>query len=407
MVVALCAPLAADEPTRAELAAVLGADLAAAATFAAELLADPHPLVAMGAGLWVRSADETARVEQWKAALPAVVDTGGIPDQEDLDAWTARRTGGLIERFPVRVTPDLACLLATALATKVSWEVPFDVVDAAALGPGPWTARLRYVLRAPPGEPRHRQYLTGTDNAGTVAVHLAGARGGLVVGSVLAADPAVPAAEVLGAAEEIVTAEAREVGSVARRSLFELPLGDGPAWSISEEPVETTSRDGREEQVVSVLPAWTAETELVLDDVATGFPAAARALASALGLASFRYAARQTATARYSAVGFEAAAVTALGILASARATRPGRRRVATVRFGHPFAVVAAACDDHPTLPPDSRASPSPWHGLPVFSAWVGEPTDAAAPAPPGLGGSGRRLHQRSAWRPGIGWRDA
>jgi hypothetical protein len=34
--------------------------------------------------------------------------------------------------------------------------------------------------------------------------------GGLLVGSVIAADPAVPAGDVLAAAEEIVTAEARQ-----------------------------------------------------------------------------------------------------------------------------------------------------------------------------------------------------
>jgi hypothetical protein len=114
------------------------------------------------------------------------------PTQEEIDRWTAERTLGLIKRFPIELTAEVVCLLASALATKVSWEVPFDVVDAAALGPGPWSARLRRVLRPPRGDPRHRQYLAGTDRAGTVGVHLAGARGGLLVGSVIAADPAVP-----------------------------------------------------------------------------------------------------------------------------------------------------------------------------------------------------------------------
>jgi len=271
------------------------------------------------------------------------------------------------------------CLLASALATRVSWEVPFDVVDAAELGPSRWPARLRQVLRPPRGDPRHRQYLARTDRAGTVGVHLTGARGGLLVGSVIAADHAVPASDVLAAAEEIITAEARQAGSVTRLSLFDLPLGDGPVWSIGEQQVDTAAPDGREEQVISVLPAWSAQTDLDLrDDEALGFAAAARALAEALDLGDWRYDARQAAMARYGAVGFEAAAVTGLAVAMSAKVSRPGRRRVATVRFAHPFAVVAAAFDDRQAR--HASPVPSAWHGLPVYSAWVSEPTDADSP---------------------------
>jgi len=379
MVVALCATVVSDEQARGELADVLGTDPVSAAAFAARLLADPHPLVAAGAGAWVRPARETTRIRQWRAELPAAVDTGDIPSQEEIDRWAAERTFGLIERFPIDVSKDVVCLLATALAARVSWEVPFEVVDAAALGPSRWPAGLRRVLRPPPGDPRHRQYLAHTDRAGTVGVHLTGARGGLLVGSVIAADAAAPASDVLAAAEEIVTAEARRAGSVTRLSLYDLPLGDGPVWSISEQRADTTAPDGREEQVSCVLPAWSARTSLDLGhDEVLGFEAAARALAQALELGEWRYDARQVAMARYSAVGFEAAAVTGLAVLMSAKVSRPGRRRVATLRFAHPFAVVAAAFDDH-----RAHASPAPtaWHGLPVFSAWVSKPTDAE-PAP-------------------------
>ena len=324
MVVALCATLAGDEQARGELAGVLGADPLPAAAFAARLLAGPHPLVTAGAGAWVRPARETTRVKQWQAELPAAVDTGDIPAQEEIDRWAAERTAGLIERFPIDLSEDVVCLLATALATKVSGEVPFEVVDAAALGPSRWPAGLRRVLRPPPGDPRHRQYLAASGRAGTVGVHLASARGGLLVGSVIAADPAVPAGDVLAAADEIVTAEARRPPGVPRLSLFDLPLGEGPVWSISEQPADTTAPDGREEQVVSVLPAWSARTSLDLSGEALGFAAAARAIAGALELREWRYDARQAAMARYSAIGFEAAA----------------------------------------------------WHGLPIFSAWVSEATD-------------------------------
>jgi len=380
MVVALCAPVAGDEQARGELAGVLGTDPVPAAAFAARLLAGPHPLVAAGAGVWVRPARETTRIRQWRAGLPAVAGTGDIPTQEETDRWAAERTLGLIERFPIELTSDVVCLLASALASRVSWEVPFDVADAAAPGPGPWPARLRRVLHPPRGDPRHRQYLAGTDRADTVGVHLAGARGGLLVGSVIAAGQAVPASDVLAVAEKIVTAEARQAGSVTRLPLLDLPLGDAPVWSIGEQQADTAAAPGgREEHVNCVLPAWSAQTDLDLrGDQALGFAAAARGLAEALELGDWRYDARQAAMARYSAVGFEATAVTGLAVAMSAKVSRPGRRRVATVRFAHPFAVVAAAFDDRQAR----HASPVPgaWHGLPVFSAWVSEPADADPP---------------------------
>jgi hypothetical protein len=209
MVVALCGELAGDDQARGTLAQVLGADAVSATRVAAELLADPHPLVAAGAGLWTRPAYETARIKQWRAGLGAVVDTGDIPTQERIDRWAAERTLGLIERFPIQLDPEVVCLLASALATKVSWEVPFAVVDAAELGPSPWSTHLHRVLRTPKADPRDRQYFAHTDRAGTVSVHLTGARGGLLVGSVIAADRAVRVGDVLATAEQIVTAEAR------------------------------------------------------------------------------------------------------------------------------------------------------------------------------------------------------
>jgi hypothetical protein len=373
VLVALCAPLADDE-ARAELAEVLGTDPTEASHFAAALLAAPHPLVAAGAGMWMAPAVATPAMEEWRSGLPTMVTTGDIPSQATLDAWAKARTLGLIESFPIRVTPDLIVLLATALATKVSWEVPFAVVDAAALAPSPWATDVRRVLRAPQRDPRHRQYIAETDRAGTVGVHLTGARGGLLVGSVIAVDPKTPAADVLAVAHSIVTWEARDPRRATSRSLFDLPLGEGSIWTIAEHEVETTSRDGREEVVASVLPAWSADTTVDLAHEDLGLPAAARAIKKALGLTNLTYEAKQSAVARYNAVGFEAAAVTGLAVAMSRPSTRPGHRREATLRFGHPFAVIAVVHDDHRA--PSSDRVPTPWHGLPVFSAWVSEPAD-------------------------------
>jgi hypothetical protein len=176
-------------------------------------------------------------------------------------------------------------------------------------------------------------------------------------------------------AHDIVTGEAIQASPQAKVSLFDLQLGEGPVWTISEEPTKTSALNGREEIMVSALPAWAANTRVDLRDASNlGFPLAARMLAEALGVSNWYYEASQTAMARYSAVGFEAAAVTALMLSTSAHSTRPGWKRTARLRFVHPYAVIAAACDD-----PYRRtgAPTATWRGLPVFSAWVSEPRDA------------------------------
>jgi hypothetical protein len=361
MLVALCSPLT-DGSARSELAEVLGVDPAEAERFAAELLSEPHPRVHAGAGMWIAPAFETPAVEDWRAGLPPAVSTGAIPTQEALDAWTAEHTLGLIERFPLDVS-TIYFLMATVLATKVSWEVPFDVVDADELAPSPWANDLQWVLRSP-RDPRHRQYIAETDRAGQVGVHLARARGGLLVGSVIASDKAVPAADVLASAAAIVSAEARAPRSVATCSLFDLALGEHEAWTISE------SREGSE-SIDSILPGWSADTKIDLDHQNLGFPVVARAIKKVIGSVD-PYEASQSALARYSAVGFEAAAITHLAVATSLRLGPPGPKRQATLRFGHPYAVVAAAHDDHLT-----KDVPSCWDGLPVFSAWISEPNEA------------------------------
>jgi hypothetical protein len=78
--------------------------------------------------------------------------------------------------------------------------------------------------------------------------------------------------------------------------------------------------------------------------------------------------------ARYTRVGFEAAAVTAMAMLVSMPS--PGLLRRGEIRFGHPYAVIAVAARDlH--AEPDNANWPEGWNGLPVFSAWVAKPGEA------------------------------
>src|SRR5215475_3534678 len=151
LLLALAAPASTGED-RATLTEVLGCDVDAAARAAAELLADPHPLVAAAAAAWTAHGyTGTADFQRWWADLPASVTTGDLPSQGELDRWAREHTFGLIGRFPVDT--NLALLvLATALAAKVSWLMPFELAPASLLGAGSaWANQLDRVLRTPPG----------------------------------------------------------------------------------------------------------------------------------------------------------------------------------------------------------------------------------------------------------------
>src|SRR5262249_53588016 len=155
--------------------------------------------------------------------------------------------------FPLQMSPDVLLVLASALATKVSWQTPFEVAPATALGPGsPWANGLTRVLRSP--ERGHAAYVASTKRAGDVIVHRAAAEpvrsglynsntAGLSLVSVAAA-PDVKPVDVLAAAYEIApTAESGQ--PTGWRSLYDLPLGDGPLWTIREQPELTQAPGGR------------------------------------------------------------------------------------------------------------------------------------------------------------------
>jgi hypothetical protein len=357
LLLALCAPAGEGDAARG-LRDALGCDPADAAGLASDLLASPHPLVPAAAAAWHRPGSVTAAAARWLDGLPAHVQTGPLPGQAQADEWARRHTLGLIERFPVGVSRSLSLLAATVLATRVSWQKPFEVVPAAELGPGsPWAGRLSEVLRTPDGH-EHEQFIASAGLAGDVAVHTARAAGGLAVTSVAAA-PDVAPLQVIAAAYSLATALAAG-DEVARRSLFDLPLGDGPAWTITERATTVRAPGGREQRCAAVLPAWSASSEFDLADPRLGFDIVARSLAP-----GDPWQAIQAAVARYSRTGFEAAAVSAMMVALGVPVRRPGLLRVADLRFGHPYAVVAVTTDS------------GPWHGLPVFSAWVAEPENA------------------------------
>jgi hypothetical protein len=148
----------------------LGTDPASVAAAAAALLDNPHPLVPSASAVWLRPGYDTGALIDWRAALPQATEIGPLPEQAAADAWARERTLGLIEKFPVDISPEL--VLASALATRVSWQQPFDIAPASTLGPdSAWATRLTRVLHSP--EYGHRTYIATTKRAGDVIVHVA------------------------------------------------------------------------------------------------------------------------------------------------------------------------------------------------------------------------------------------
>lgn len=367
LLLALVAPLA-DGPSRAELERVLGTDAADAARRAGELVATPHPAVASALAVWAREELLVRDLfDAWARELPAVVEAGPVPTNAEADRWAAAHTKDLIRTFPVVLRPTTALVLASALATKVTWAEPFDEVPALFLG-GEFGPAVRTALRAT--SDRHEVFLADTDAAGLVGVQVSGSVDGLRVVSVIA-DPTVPAADVHGAAGQVAKGGARPVG------LFDLPLGEGHAWEVTEETQEGFGPP-QLESVDAVLPAWRAESRLDI----SGADGMAAAFATLEGLLRPEYRpaafdARQVAVASFSREGFEAAAVTGLAMRATGvPERRTVRHRRATVRFNRPYAVLALAAGSAPDLAQGwgtvDLGVPA-WDGVPVFGAWVGK----------------------------------
>ncbi len=368
LLLATVARAATDPDTERLLAEQLGMPHAEALALADRLVAAPHPVVLSALAAWFRADRLSARVRAFAASLPGQVASGPLPTRAEADGWARARTLGLIETYPVEVDdPALVATLASILACKVGWRVPFRLAGAEKLGPGPFGTALGSALTASHG-PGHDAWVADS-SAGRVAVHVARAEG-LDVLSVIA-DAGVPPADVVAAAHEIAAAPA------ARVPLRALPLGDSPTWTVTEIVDVAKPHELRDGRVLDVtLPAWSARTDLDLTaDPRLGFAAAGEVLARLVDEPGMPVAARQRAVARYHRVGFEAAAVTAVaGRVAAVIEQHEVPLRVAHLRFPHPYAVVAVA---RPAAP--YTGVPDPWDGMPVFSAWVAtaqEPAD-------------------------------
>ncbi len=386
LLLAAIAPMAKGA-AREELERTLGCPIDQAAKFLAELLAKPHPAVALALALWNAPHIVNPAFGAWRNTLPTGTESGPIPSQEAIDAWARRATQGILPEFPLRLDPRTVFLLASALATSDAWEDPFDVVDAAELGPTSCFGRVRRVLQHVGSR---RDGIAWTESAGLVGVSVASTESGLHVVSAIA-EPGVEPQSAIAAAHEVAALACGGRTTAAHRSLFDLPLGAGHAWDITEAEVITRIPGERKEIAEVRIPAWEAALPPLdlLGSPAFGFGGAVTALLECLPPdpdGSVPQAVQAT-RAKFDRYGFSAASISAMGRYAGMAMRREpdsrGLERHVTIRFARPFAVAVVT---------ESRAANS-WHGVPVFSAWV---TRAIEP-----GDRGPALHRRRRF-PGV-----
>jgi hypothetical protein len=116
---------AADERAQAELAAALGRPADSAQRDALELLDVLHSGVSTTAAMGIWTHKGIPLHEDWASPLPDGV-MGKLTNQAALDRWAADQTGGLIDRFPLKITAGTLLMIASALAARVRWRTPFD-----------------------------------------------------------------------------------------------------------------------------------------------------------------------------------------------------------------------------------------------------------------------------------------
>ncbi|MCX5300881.1 proteinase inhibitor I4 serpin [Streptomyces sp. NBC_00193] len=349
----------ADGQARTELAEALGIPADSAAEAARELLTalDGVRGLRAAAGLWARR--DLPLEAAWAARLPAgtrsVLTGDEDTDRKALDAWAAERTDGLIEQMPVEVGPHVELVLASALALHLTWERPFSERPVQP-SQGPWSGRSLRGLTVSHAFPERIRVARGPSGPVTL-LHVPGASGarGADVHLLLGEPGAAPG-------EVLTTGIAEVTGALASSTARELPDGEaGPGLSLRT--VESTSPDPVA-RIGTVAFDIRAEHDLLEHAESFGLVSAASAAAAPgyfPGISSVPLAvrsARQSAVARFHAEGFEAAAVTAVGMFRGAARTRSYRVRQAEFEVDRPFGFLAV-----------DRES-----GLVLFAGWVTDP---------------------------------
>lgn len=345
----------ADGPARGELEDALGVPARDAVAAGRELHSalSGMPGVDAALGLWVRG-DRIELRPEWAGRLPPGVRgllTGdAAADRAALDAWAAARTDGLITALPVPLSERTRLVLASALLVRTDWAEPFAPRPAAPLRHGPWAGRRVHELAHTHGV-TDRLRVADTP-LGPLTLYEVTGQNGIDVHLALGPEDA-PGGEVVGAAVAAVG------GAYGLTPGGELPDGrPAPGVRVAHRPSMTSEP----RLVVRAVPFTVTDDHDLLghprlfglqsasDDSRGHFPGVTGS--EPLAITS----ARQAATATFTALGFRAAAVTALGAEPGGLPDREAKLVLAG--FDRPFAFVAV---HRPT-------------GLVLTAGWVAEP---------------------------------
>ncbi|MER5641523.1 serpin family protein [Kitasatospora sp. NPDC002227] len=330
----------ADGPARAELAAAVGLPAEAAAEGARRLLADVGriPGVSTAVGLWT---DRRVVLEpDWAAALPehGHGELTGVEavDRARLDEWAAKVTGGLIPAMPVELDEGTRLVLASGLSVRTRWIRPF-AERAFVPSHGPWAGRTLTALTRSTALLNRAAVLRG--EAGAVTELSVLGYDGVEVRLLLGEKGRAPG-EVLRTGIRALT------GEVERVTADVLPAAEaGPGmtveWAFSWQPepeLRCTTVPFSVEAEHNLLQQHALFGLTAAADLSRGhFPGVSRSMPLAVG------SAKQRAMAAFSAKGFEAAAVTAMGIAVGGAAWRqpPYRVRHVALSIDRPFGFLA------------------------------------------------------------------
>ncbi|MEW2624860.1 serpin family protein [Streptomyces sp. NPDC048106] len=359
-------------PARQELADALGVPADQAAATARELLAALGSVSGLDAALGLWTHHGLLLREEWRAELPAgshgVFGDDLVTARERLDHWAAERTGGLVERMPVTLNRQTRMVLAGALALHTTWRQPFTEQPLTPQA-GPWQGRTLRGL--------HRRSVR-PDRVG-----VAGTADGFVTALTVPGDNGIDVHLVLGE-ERMTPGQVIASGvAVAERALAltpggALPYGEaGPGLRIEREPAvtpEPTSLDVR-----TVAYEVRADHDLLAHPDLFGLRTATDARFGHFpGVSAHPLAlseARQSAVTRFGALGFRAAAVTA--VAAAPGGARPEYRyetTVVRVAFDRPFAFLAVDRDSRLVLLAGWVTDPAPYQA-PGYAGGAGRPT--------------------------------
>jgi serine protease inhibitor len=287
-------------------------------------------------GLWTKRTLELR--PEWEAGLPAGahgVLTGDVAaDRGTLDVWAARRTGGLVERMPVSLTDRTQMVLASALALRTRWLRPFHEVPLASRH---WSDRVPLGLRR--------------ESALLDRIGVADAPDGRVTELKVLGDTGIDVHLLLGE-EHMTPGQVLRAGVdiLARRHPVlpgpQLPYGDvGPGLTVVKG--RSTTPDPPTLDVTTVAYDVSADHDLAARHELFGLTTALRVDGGHFpGVSAFPLAvgsAGQSAMARFGALGFRAAAVTAFAAVAGGAAPPPLRWVTTTIRarYDRPFGFLA------------------------------------------------------------------